>query len=154
MGARLCRKITACGREGSSADPILRYETISIVSRGGSSGNLGDEGGVGRARSGGLVASELSALTGLFEFAIAVIVDGFGESVEHVMRGDVADGRVQPNGVVMLDEGGHALPGFIERSGAGGADAFAFQAAVPAFGGRKGVRSLCFSQIANQWREV
>ena len=95
--------------------------------RGGASEDFCGEGCVGRTRSGGLESGELSALAGLFEFSVAVVVDDMGQAVEHVMRSDVSDGRMQPHGVVMFDEVGDTLSGLVERSGTCGSDAFAFE---------------------------
>ena len=47
---------------------------------------------------------ESAAFAGLFQFAVAFGVDGVAASGQDVVRGDVTDGAVQPDGVVMEDE--------------------------------------------------
>jgi len=50
-----------------------------------------------------LLANEATALAGLGQLAIALREDLLGPSCELVARGEVADGRVQANIVVQLD---------------------------------------------------
>ena len=68
-----------------------------------------------------------------FEFAVAGVEDLLLASVEFVLGRDVADGRVQPDGVVVLDEFADDAACVFERQRGTGADAFFLEDAVPAF---------------------
>jgi hypothetical protein len=69
---------------------------------------------------------------GLFQLAVAFIVDDFLQTVELVGRRDVFQRTVQPHLVILLDEGGNPSPRLLDIRGTRGANALPLQAAVPA----------------------
>jgi hypothetical protein len=54
----------------------------------------------------GGVALGLPPFTGFFQLAVASGKDRLLAAVELVLRGEVTDGAVQPDGIVVLDEAG------------------------------------------------
>jgi len=59
--------------------------------------------------------------------------DGLVFAEKFVVGSDVADGRVQAHGVVVLDEPGDEAAGLIDIERGAGADAVGFERFVPAF---------------------
>src|ERR1043166_3229564 len=68
----------------------------------------------------------LAAVSSLGEFAIALAVNGLIVAEEFVLGGDVADGAVQANVIVMSDEVGHDAAGVVEGGGQVGGGGLAF----------------------------
>lgn len=79
------------------------------------------------------LAHVLASFTCFGELAIAIGMDGFVVAEEFVLGGDIADGAVEADVVVMGHEIGHDDSGFVEREGHLWADAIAFEGFVPAF---------------------
>src|SRR4051794_30630401 len=86
------------------------------------------------------LARLLAALAGLGELAIAVIGDLLVAVFEAVLGGDIADGAVQADGVVMDDEVRDDAPSVIEGERHVDADAVALEGFVPAFDFAVGLR--------------
>ena len=115
----------------SSAEPYPPPRSTAIVPRRGASGNLL-----------GHLARLLSTFAGFFQLAIPFGEDHVGQAIELVGRRDVADGRVQADVVVMLDEGRDSASRFLERGGTRRANALPFERSVPAFELAIGLRVL------------
>src|SRR5206468_1866339 len=86
------------------------------------------------------LAQLLTALAGLGELAVAVGKDLPLTTLEPVLGGDVADGAVQADVVVVGDEIGDDAAGIVERQRHVNADAIAFDSLVPAFDLAVGLR--------------
>jgi hypothetical protein len=95
-------------------------------------GRVGDDGWTGRRVVLGL-AQQLAAFAGLGELAIAVGQDVLVAAVELVLRGDIADGAVQADMVVMGDVIGDDAACVVEGEGDLDADAIALDGFVPTF---------------------
>jgi hypothetical protein len=78
-------------------------------------------------------ADAFAVFAGVGESAVAFFGDELMSSFESVLGRDVADGAVEPNGVIMGDEIGDESSGFVEGEGNLGPDAFAFEGFVPPF---------------------
>ena len=74
-----------------------------------------------------------ASFAGLGELAVAFGVDGQVASFEAILGGDVIDGAVQADVVVMGDEVGDEASGVVGGEGHLGADAVALEGFVPAF---------------------
>lgn len=82
----------------------------------------------------GLVLSfDFALQPGLGEFFVAGGKDGLVVAEKFVLRGDVTDGGMESNGVVVLDEAGDEAAGLIDVERGAGADAVGFERLVPAF---------------------
>src|SRR5258708_5922780 len=75
----------------------------------------------------------LAAFTCLGQFAIAGGEDFFLSAFEFVLGGEVTDGAVQTDLIVMTHEIGDQSAGVVERQGHLDAEAVAFEGFVPAF---------------------
>ena len=81
----------------------------------------------------GLLTLCRAVCAGGFEFAVAFVKDDLFPPFEFVLGCHVADGRVQPAAVVVLDVSGDEPPRIVERQRGPGPDAFAFERLVPPF---------------------
>ena len=81
-------------------------------------------------------------LSGQFEFGIARSKDGRFFAGEFVRRGDVADGAVQTDGVVVLHPLGDDASGVFQAQRGLGSDAVGFDGAVVAFEFAVGLRVI------------
>ena len=82
---------------------------------------------------GGWPDAAACAFAGLGQLAVAGGEDFRVAAFELVLGGDVADGAVQADGVVMLDVIGDDPPGVVQGQGRQHADAIALEGLVPAF---------------------
>lgn len=80
-----------------------------------------------------LLAQRLAVFAGGVQFAIALGEDGSVASFEFVLGGDIADGAVQADGVVVVHVIGHNASRIFQGQGYVDADTTTFQGAVPAF---------------------
>ena len=80
-----------------------------------------------------ILAEPGTAFAGVGEFAIAGVMDHSVLAVEFVLGCDVANGTVQPRGVVVGSVIGNDSAGVVERQRHFDADAIAFEGLVPAF---------------------
>ncbi len=93
-----------------------------------------------RALDSGGGAGDFTSEAGVFEFFVAVCIDGMMAAGEAVKGGDEADGRVQAGGVVVVDEvSGDAL-GVLEVERGERADGLAFEGLMEAFEFSVGLR--------------
>ena len=79
------------------------------------------------------LAFEFAGFAGLGEFAVAFVGDCFVVAFESVLGGDVADGAVESDVVVVEDEIIDDAACVVEGEGNEGADAIALEGFVPAF---------------------
>ena len=86
------------------------------------------------------LARQTAAFAGLGESAVAFVGNVFVSALEAVLGGDVANGAVQADVVVVADEVEDDASGVVQREGNCDADALAFEGFVPAFDFAVGLR--------------
>ena len=74
-----------------------------------------------------------SPFSGFLQFAVSFPEDHFVVSFEFIFRGDIADGAVKADSVIILDELADKTSGILKRERDFGSQALAFDGTMPTF---------------------